>query len=259
MGISLPELRHAAVGVTHHGCSRRNFLVAASCSAGSMLMAWRAGAVEIPPKEAGLSSEGLLAGQPGFQPRTVAPLPHQEIPGFLSRVQLATNYSTYVKAVESLKFAEQSLATADRAPAKAGEYAALRRQQVAAGNAVLLHELYFRNLALSQTARSSYIVHHLREHMGSPERWANDFLACGGVAKSWVALVYDPYDDRWHNTVMDNDLDGGWVGANPLVVCDVAEHAYAEDYQRREDYLTRFLTHIDWNEVARRYRRVDRM
>ena len=57
--------------------------------------------------------------------------------------------------------------------------------------------------------------------------------------RSWAALVYDPYDDRWHNVIMDSDVDGVWMGANPLVVCDVAEHAWAKDFPRREDYVAR--------------------
>jgi len=71
-------------------------------------------------------------------------------------------------------------------------------------------------------------------------------------------LVYDPYDDRWHNVMMDSDEDGVWIGANPLVVSDVAEHAFSIDYRRREDYVAKFLDHIDWDEVARRYRAADR-
>ena len=43
------------------------------------------------------------------------------------------------------------------------------------------------------------------------------------------------------------------------VVCDVAEHAWATDYPRREDYVASFIDHLDWEEVARRYRGVDRM
>jgi superoxide dismutase len=58
---------------------------------------------------------------------------------------------------------------------------------------------------------------------------------------------------------MDDDVDGVWIGANPLVVCDVTEHAYAKDYKRRADYVARFLERIDWNEVAARYKAVDRM
>ena len=49
------------------------------------------------------------------------------------------------------------------------------------------------------------------------------------------------------------------LGANPLVVCDVSEHAFAIDYPRREEYVAQFIGHIDWSEVARRYKAVDRM
>ena len=58
---------------------------------------------------------------------------------------------------------------------------------------------------------------------------------------------------------MDSDHDGMWIGANPLVVCDVGADAFSKDYQHREDYVARFLDHIDWDEVSRRYRAVDRM
>lgn len=243
-------------GVSKGEFSRRRFLAGLAITAGGVLSA---GSPVPPPKESGLSSEGLLAGLPGFQPRTVAPLPHQELPGFLSRAQLAAHHAEYVRALENLKAAEAGLATAGRSPAESSTYAALRHQQVAAANDVLLHEFYFRNLAPQKMDLPSYAERHLREHQGSLQSWATDFVACGLVAQAWVALVYDPYDDRWHNTVMDSDVDGVWVGANPLVVCDVAAHAYAQDYRRREDYVAAFVDHIDWNEVARRYRRVDRM
>jgi superoxide dismutase len=99
----------------------------------------------------------------------------------------------------------------------------------------------------------------MSEHMGSLQSWAADFAACALAAHAWAALVYDPYDDRWHNAAMDTDVDGVWVGGNPLVVCDVAAHAYSTDYQRREEYVAKFLDHIDWATVAKRYHRVDRM
>ena len=100
---------------------------------------------------------------------------------------------------------------------------------------------------------------HLSEHVGSMETWAADFTRCALIAKTWAVLVYDPYDDRWHNAVMDADDGGVWVGANPLVVCDVTDHTFTSDYGRREEYVAKFLEHIAWNEVAKRYRSVDRM
>ena len=95
--------------------------------------------------------------------------------------------------------------------------------------------------------------------MGDLASWTADFIRCARIAKAWAALVYDPYDDRWHNVIMDGHDTGLWLGANPLVVCDVSEHAFAIDYPRREEYVAQFIDHIDWSEVARRYKAVDRM
>jgi Fe-Mn family superoxide dismutase len=211
-----------------------------------------------PPKESGLSFEGLLKGEPGFQPRKPAPLPLESVPGFLSKEQLARNYSVYRDAFSKLLAAESALATAPRDAAHADEYATLRTQQVVAANAVLLHEFYFRNLSSRPVSPSRYVMDNMREHMGELADWRDDFAACARVAKAWVALVYDPYDDRWHNVPLDDGDAGGWIGANPLVVCDVADHAWAIDYKDSETYVARFLDHIDWNMVAVRYRAVDR-
>ena len=212
-----------------------------------------------PPPETGLSSEGLLAGRAGFQPRSVAPLAHEEIPGFLSRSQLAAHHAEYVRIVDQLKTVERAIATVDRSEAGRSTYRELRKQQVVAGNGVLLHEFYFRNLATRPTELPRSLAPHVREHMGSLDSWIADFTAAALAAKSWAALVYDPYDDRWHDAVMDDANDGVWIGANLLVVCDVEDHVYRKDFDRRETYVAKFLEHIDWNEVAARYERVDRM
>ena len=244
------------------GVSRRGVLAGLAVAAGAATSGrlWPASAEAADaPRETGLSSEGLLAGQPGFQPRTVAPLPHTELAGFLTQSQLAANHDAYVQAVDALQIADAELAKADRSPASLAAYRALRQKQVAAANAVLLHEFYFRGLAPQAVAVPSYVERQMTEHMGSLASWRADFTACALAARSWAALVYDPYDDRWHNVIMDDDLGGVWIGANPLVVCDVSEHAWAKDYPRREEYVAAFLDHVDWEEIARRYRRVDRM
>jgi Fe-Mn family superoxide dismutase len=184
------------------------------------------------------------------------PLPYEELPGFLSREQLSLHHAAYVRMVERLHEAETALKQGE---ADAGKFAELRHIQVEAANGVLLHELYFTGLVPKKVDPPRYILGHMSEHMGSLESWQADFTKCALTAKAWAALVYDPYDDRWHNCIMDSENDGMWVGANPLVVCDVADHAFAKDYPRREDYVAKFLDHIDWGEVAKRYRAVDRM
>jgi hypothetical protein len=68
--------------------TRRSFIGGIAIAAGAAALGGATGQAEevAPPSETGLSSEGLLVGKPGFQPRTVAPLPKDELPGFLSRV-----------------------------------------------------------------------------------------------------------------------------------------------------------------------------
>jgi Fe-Mn family superoxide dismutase len=158
--------------------------------------------------------------------------------------------------VQRLKEVEQRLqdATLD-----ADRYAELRRAQVVAANGVLLHEFYFGNLAAAKEDVPRYVAGHLGEHMGGMEAWAADFTRCALNAKAWAVLVYDPYDDRWHDTIMDGDDAGIWLGANPLIVCDVSEHAFGDDYRHRDEYVDKFMGHIDWSEVAKRYKAVDRM
>jgi Fe-Mn family superoxide dismutase len=247
--------------VNSSATTRRTFLRTLASGAAGVTVSLARGfaAAAPPPKEGGLSSEGLLAGQPGFHARSAAPLPYAELPGFLSHTQLAAHHAEYVQAVETLKSATQALATAPRAPADVSGYAALRRQQVASANDVLLHDFYFGGLATAKVEVPMYVRRNMNEHMGSLESWAADFALCALAAQAWAALVYDPYDDRWHNVVMDSDLDGVWIGGNPLIVCDVAAHAYSTDYPQRAEYVAKFIDHIDWDTVAKRYHRVDRM
>ena len=209
-------------------------------------------------KETGLSYEGLLKGVSGFQPRTQAPLPTAEIPGFLSRAQLARSYAVYSDAFKDLLDAEQALRSASRDPGDIGDYGKLRARQVASANAVLLHEFYFRNLAANSVDPSRYVRSNMTEHMGTLESWREDFAACARAAEAWAVLVYDPYDDRWHNLPLGVMDAGGMVGTNPLVVCNVAEEAWSTDYDSREPYIEAFFRHIDWDEVASRYHAVDR-
>ena len=241
----------------NHG-RRRLLRLAGLASALAMAGAPRERALGAFPKETGLSFEGLLKDQPGFQPRRIAPAPYHEIPRFLSKDQLGRNYAVYRDDFARLLAAENALANTPRDAAHAREYAAFRRRQVAAGNSVLLHEFYFRNLAAAPTQPARYVMVNMNEHMGSLDDWREDFAACARIATTWAALGYDPYDDRWHNVALGDADAGGWVGANPLLVCDVADHAWSLDYKDRDSYVARFLAHIDWSVVAARYRAVDR-
>ena len=235
--------------------SRRRFLATLGTAA-TVISAARDVFAATAPKESGLPSEGLLVGHAGFQPRTAMPLPQPAIAGFLSQEQLALHHADYVRLVAQLRATEEALR---QGGAETSRYSELRRAQVETANGVLLHELYFSGLSAKKVDPPRHIQSNMSEHMGHWEDWQEDFRRCAHIARAWAVLVYDPYDDRWHNAVMDTNDAGVWMGANPLVVCDVADHAFSKDFQRREAYVDAFLDHIDWEEVSRRYRAVDRM
>lgn len=247
--------QRSRLGVDH---ARRGVLRTAALCSCLAVLGYGGGVSALPPKETGLSDEGLLEGQPGFQPRSPASLPVAEIPGFLSKPQLERCYAAYREDFTKLLQAETGLQSAPRDAGHAADYAALRAQQLVAANSVLLHELYFRNLAVSRVRPSRYVLENMSEHMGTLESWRDDFIACARAAASWAVLAYDPYDDRWHNLALGAMDAGGMIGNNPLVVCDVSEEAWSLDYRDVEDYVSRFIEHVDWNVVGARYRAVDR-
>jgi len=241
---------------------RREILGAALTVGAAAVMRELARAAETalppPPLESGLANEDLLKGEARFQPRRPMTLPYAEIAGCLSRDQLAQNYRAYRHDFERLLVAERVLATMPHDAEHGNDYGLIRRQQVEAANSVLLHEFYFRNPALKPTKPSSYVLDNINEHMGSFARWRADFIECARIAPAWAILEYDPYDDRWHNLPAGEGDAGRWAGGNPLLVCDLASHAYLLDYPDRAKYVARFLDRIDWEVVAARYHAVDR-
>jgi len=206
------------------------------------------------PAESGAGQGGLLKGEAGFHARMPIVLPFAEIFGFVSHDQLAANYLAYRRDFDRLVVSERMLATIPHDAAHGNDYGLMRRQQIEAANSVLLHELYFRNLAVKPIKPPADVLDNLKRQMGSFEKWRADFIECARIAPDWAILEYDPYDGRWHNLPASEEDAGGWVGGNPLLVCDVASHAYILNYHERAKYVARFMEHIDWNAVAERYR-----
>ena len=87
----------------------------------------------------------------------------------------------------------------------------------------------------------------------SVERWAEDFRTCGVAAGGWAILARDAVNGKLYNVSSDLHENGViWLG-QPLVVCDVYEHAFYVDYtNKKADYVAAFLKFIDWAEVDRR-------
>lgn len=222
----------------------------AGCAAGIMVTEMEAA----PAHAAGLSpypsNSGLVTAQP-------KPLPYTEIPGFLSKAQLTPHHTAhYGGALKALLGHEQQLGKLlqGQDPLPSPAHTLMVKDRINRANSVVLHELYFDNVAPKGAAPREDVRAALAKRFGSLERWADDFRAAALAANGWGILARDAVNGQLYNVASDlHEVGVLWFGV-PLVVCDVYEHAFYVDYQNRKaDYIGKFLEHIDWNEVNRRW------
>ena len=229
--------------------SRRNFLfISSGAAAGSFAIPGLAAAAE---EDSAWSHSGLNTGKP-------KPLRHEAIPGFLSAEQIAPHHTAhYGGALKGFMSAEDRL----EASFKEGKaldpetYGALQRAKSSKGNSVVLHELYFDHLAPKAPDPPMDVRAAIQKRFGSLDKWADDFQSCANSAAGWAMLTHHSVNGQLYNVVSDEHAQGPLWMAMPLVVIDVYEHAFYIDYQNRKaEYVEKFMGHIDWSEVNRRYR-----
>lgn len=233
---------------------RRDFLFFSSGAAlGNLLVPGTAAAGEPDDPAAAVdwSASGLVTGK-------TKQLKHKEIPGFLSAAQIAPHHTAHyggaLKAFVTIeaRFEEKF---ARGATIDSFAFDALQRTKSSRGNSVVLHELYFDGLAPAKAEPGGELKQAIAKRFGSLEKWSDDFRASAKSAAGWAMLVRHPVNDRLYNIVSDEHAQGPLWLAMPLVVVDVYEHAFYIDYEnRKNDYVDKFMDHIDWNEANRRYR-----
>ncbi len=137
------------------------------------------------------------------------------------------------------------------------EYAELKRRFAWEFNGMRLHELYFWNISKenSSLAKDSVFWEKIIEDFGALINWEKDFQSVGMMRGiGWAALCYDPVSQKLFNVWINEHNTGYPVGAMPLLVMDVFEHAYMADYEtKRADYIASFFKAIDWKVVTSRF------
>ena len=97
----------------------------------------------------------------------------------------------------------------------------------------------------------------IEDNFGDLEKFKEDFkqAATANFGSGWTWLVKKP--DGELEIVNTDDADNPLrKGLQPLLTCDVWEHAYYIDYRNaRGDYIDAFWKLVDWNFVAANQRR----
>ena len=131
----------------------------------------------------------------------------------------------------------------------------LKRDELAALNSTLLHELYFASMGGDgQPAEAMSAV--LARDFGSVLRWKDEFVAMGNAlagGSGWVVLTYIPRDRRLVNQYA-SEHSQAVAGGVPILALDMYEHAYHMDYgANARAYVDTFMRNIDWKALYARY------
>ncbi len=172
------------------------------------------------------------------------------MPG-MSDALLTNHFALYEGYVKNVKALLELLKTKELGTP---EYAELKRRFGWEWNGMRLHELYFGNMTKESVEANGGILKAIEASFGSFENWKKDFVGTGTMRGiGWVILVKDTESGNLFN-VWINEHDGGHlVGATPLLVMDVFEHAFMLDYGlKRADYIETFFKAIDWEVVEGR-------
>jgi len=162
----------------------------------------------------------------------------------------------YGEAVARLNAITRELEALDPAVTPPDAYGRLKRDQIAALNATLLHELYFASLGGDGREVPHRIAGTLADSFGTVDRWRREFvnLAAGLAGGSgWVLLSWLPRDARLINHTAA-DYSRSIPGAIPIMALDMYEHAYHGEFGANADaYVAGFMRNIDWAAVQDRY------
>jgi Superoxide dismutase len=174
----------------------------------------------------------------------------------LSQRLIESHYeNNYGGAVRRLNAIEERLASADFASMPAYELNGLKREELAALNSTLLHELYFACLG-GEGRNTETMAAALARDFGSANRWRDEFTAMGralGGGSGWVLLSYVPRDRRLVNQYA-SDHAQSIAGAIPVLALDMYEHAYQMDFGANATaYVDTFMRNLDWKAVEARY------
>jgi superoxide dismutase, Fe-Mn family len=135
------------------------------------------------------------------------------------------------------------------------EFAELKRRLGWEFNGMRLHELYFENLGGDgKPEKAPALTKRVIQQFGSVDACAKDFMATATMRGiGWVICYEEIETGLFINTWINEHDVGHLAGCNPILVCDVFEHAFITDYGlKRAEYLKSFFENVKWDVVEQR-------
>ena len=143
---------------------------------------------------------------------------------------------------------------------QAGRYRDLENDKTYLTNLVMLHELFFENVILPPGSppqpvgpmMQSLIQDHFPQVKAS-DFWSHIVKPTCEAARAWCIVGWDTLQAKLDVTMMDDDYGPCIVGLYPLLVIDVMEHSYTQQYGiDRGTYIDHLARSINWNVIEHR-------
>ena len=123
----------------------------------------------------------------------------------------------------------------------------------------VLHTTFWNNMKAGGSKPAGALLDAMKESFGSAEAFEKLFAATAGAVQGsgWAILGYSPISGRLATVGAEKHNNSAIQGLEPLLVCDVWEHAYYLKYHNvRADYVKAFLTVVNYEDVAARLAKV---
>lgn len=188
--------------------------------------------------------------------RPIVPIPCRPwtLNGLSERLIVSHYENNYGAAVRSANAIRRDLEALDPTTAPGHLVRALKREELAAVDSIVLHELYFENLG-GDGKLTAPVTAAIDAQFGNVEAWRKEFIASAQALRGgsgWVLLAYSRRDRQLHNHIAFDHMQA-MVDASALLVLDMYEHAYHIDFGANATaYVDAFMRNIDWAVVERR-------
>ena len=130
------------------------------------------------------------------------------------------------------------------------------------GSGAILHEMFFENMkpASEITRLDCRLAQKIIEDFGSFDAFKKQFSEAAATveASGWCLLVWVPNFRKLEILQCEKHQILTLWGCKPLLVLDMWEHSYYLQYKtKRPDYISAFWNIINWNEVNKRFLKLD--
>jgi len=141
-----------------------------------------------------------------------------------------------------------------------GPFRGMHEDRTYLTNAVLLHELFFENVILPPDSPPmtvgpmfSSLLQEYYPNLKASDFWSHIVKPIAKAARGWCIVGWDTIQAKLTVCMIDDHNTNIIIGCYPLLVIDVWEHAYTQQYGiDRGTYLDHLYRSVNWSVVEHR-------